>query len=452
MTSTSLISTSNRFSRTVICIATALYVVFVCRISHVEDLTYISIAVVNAIICSWHMFSTRVGEYTLSKFINLFILVFFVMANAIQYGEDTLTLTFVLTFTEEDYQSFQLTTFIILIIYNTLYYHWASPRSRSKLFINNSAQPNVSSSRLILISLISSLAVFVFFNFNPYLLFYRVYLDEYLGLTYDSDAMSYLIFDKLIRPIPISCYIISLLTKTAPRGRLILFILALATEFPLGVARNAAAMYWLPVILIVLERFLRGNRVMWMMIAGLFLVFPALDMVRYKNPVNQNIETGIAYLNTMNYDASQLFMATMKTETITYGNQLSGALLFFVPRSVWPEKPKGSGHFLTEKYNGVFNNVSMPFFAEGYINFGWFGIIGFTVFIALLTSKIDQSFWNAKRRKSKSYKLGYYLFLLGAIIFIMRGDLLSSTAYFVGTMGGYFITFTLVKIPQIRKR
>ena len=94
----------------------------------------------------------------------------------------------------------------------------------------------------------------------------------------------------------------------------------------------------------------------------------------------------------------------------------------------------------------------MPFFAEGYINFGWFGIIGFTVCIALLTSKIDQSFWNAKRRKSKSYKLGYYLFLLGAIIFIMRGDLLSSTAYFVGTMGGYFITFTLVKIPQIRKR
>ena len=76
MTSTSLISTSNRFSRTVICIATALYVVFVCRISHVEDLTYISLAVVNAIICSWHMFSTRVGEYTLSKFINLFILVF----------------------------------------------------------------------------------------------------------------------------------------------------------------------------------------------------------------------------------------------------------------------------------------------------------------------------------------------------------------------------------------
>ena len=143
----------------------------------------------------------------------------------------------------------------------------------------------------------------------------------------------------------------------------------------------------------------------------------------------------------MNYDASQLFMATMKTETITYGNQLSGALLFFVPRSVWPEKPKGSGHFLTEKYNGVFNNVSMPFFAEGYINFGWFGIIGFTVFIALLTSKIDQSFWNAKRRKSKSYKLGYYLFLLGAINLHYAGEICSALLHICRDYGRIFHNF-----------
>ena len=181
MTSTSLISTSNRFSRTVICIATALYVVF--RVSNQPcggfDIHLSCRCECNNMLVAHVLDACR--RVHIVKIHNLFILVFFVMANAIQYGEDTLTLTFVLTFTEEDYQSFQLTTFIILIIYNTLYYHWASPRSRSKLFINNSAQPNVSSSRLILISLISSLAVFVFFNFNPYLLFYRVYLDEYLA-------------------------------------------------------------------------------------------------------------------------------------------------------------------------------------------------------------------------------------------------------------------------------
>ncbi len=450
--SQSLKYSNKRSYRSFICIAAALYTLFVCQISHVSDWVYIALCIINATICAWHMFSERIGEYTLSKFINLFIFVFLILANAVQYGEDTITLTFFLTFKEEDYQSFQLTVFIILVLYNTLYFHWSTPHSKSKLFLSKKTPPKVSGFRLMAMSSVSALAVLIFFNFDPNLLFYRGYLDEYVGLTYENDTMSYLLFDKLIRPIPISCYIISLITKTAPRGRLFLFILALITEFPLGLARNAAAIYWLPVIIIVLERFLKGNRTIWLMIVGLFVVFPLLDIVRYKNPNQEETKTGIAYLNTMNYDASQLFMATMKTETITYGNQLCGALFFFVPRNMWPDKPKGSGHFLTEKNNGVFNNVSMPFFSEGYINFGWPGIIIFTIFIALVTAKLDSAFWRAKEERTKNYKLGYYLFLLGSIIFIMRGDLLSSTSYTIGTLGGYFLTFSLVKIPQISKK
>lgn len=451
-TPTQTSQTGNKVSRTIISIAAAVYTVILCTFSGVEDLTYISLATVNTVICAWHMFSIRIGEYTLSKFINLFILVFFVMANAIQYGDDNLTLTFVLTFTEEDYQAFQLTVLGILILYNTLYYHWSRKPGSNNWFNSSSDTLKISPWKLVTISLISGIAVMAFFKFNPSLLFLRGYLDEYAGFNYENDTTSYLLFDKIIRPMPICCFIIALITNTAPRLRIFLFIMALLTEFPLGVARNSAAIYWLPVMIIIFERLLKKNRVMWMMIVGLFIVFPALDITRYKDIKTEENQIGMSYLNTMNYDASQLFMAAIKTEEITYGNQLVGTLFFFIPRSAWTDKPTGSGHYITEKNNAVFNNVSMPFFAEGYMNFGWGGMLLFTVALSFLTAKIDTSFWKAKRGKTRSYRAGYYLFLLGSIIFIMRGDLMSSYAYTVGTIGSYFLTYIIVKKPAPLKR
>jgi len=84
-------------------------------------------------------------------------------------------------------------------------------------------------------------------------------------------------------------------------------------------------------------------------------------------------------------------------ESITYGRQLVGALLFFVPRSIWPNKPVGSGHFVAEnmlmtRYSFWFTNISMPFPGEGYINFGILGIILFA-FILALVSKITDNWY-----------------------------------------------------------
>jgi hypothetical protein len=52
-------------------------------------------------------------------------------------------------------------------------------------------------------------------------------------------------------------------------------------------------------------------------------------------------------------------------ESITYGRQLVGALLFFVPSSLWPNKPIGSGTLVAEnmlmtRYSFWYTNISMP--------------------------------------------------------------------------------------------
>ena len=148
----------------------------------------------------------------------------------------------------------------------------------------------------------------------------------------------------------------------------------------------------------------------------------------------------------MNFDASQIFMAVIKQNRISWGNQLLGVLFFFVPRSIWPTKPVGSGHYLVLQNSGSYTNVSMPFFSEGYINFGYVGMLAFVIIAALIAKKFDTRYWSSPNRPSLQH--GIYFLLIGASMFIMRGDLMSSFAYTMGISVTYLTTARLIQRKQ----
>lgn len=412
----------------------------------VKDYVYLFLAAINCLMCGWNMFTLRVGDYTLSKFINLFVLIFFILANAIQYGDNNTVLTFGLTFQPEDYQGFQLLLFFILAVYNSLYVVWSKRSKRDNRIAREMYRPEpVYAFKLLGLSAIATLITLAYLEFNPTNLFIRGGMSEFLWDPYkEQSTVQTLLFDKIIRSIPVCCFIVSLLSKTKNWVRYLLFIMTLITVFPTGLPRNAAAMYWLPVIIILGEKLLKGNRLMFFIILGIFIVFPMLDMFR-ETSVSDVDQGGLDYLNTMNYDASQIFMATYITKTITWGEQLLGVLFFFVPRSIWLDKPVGSGHFLTSQNGADFFNVSMPYFSEGYINFGWIGVLLFTILLAWATARLDYSFWSRKAPKRWNYRCGIYLIIIGSIIFIMRGDLMSSWAYTLGTLASYTLCVLLTK-------
>ena len=89
----------------------------------------------------------------------------------------------------------------------------------------------------------------------------------------------------------------------------------------------------------------------------------------------------------MNFDASQEFMIAMKWQTITWGYQLLGALFFFVPRAIWATKPIGSGAMLASHQPRAFTNIAMPYWGEGYMNFGILGVVIFTIILAYSPNK-----------------------------------------------------------------
>ena len=86
----------------------------------------------------------------------------------------------------------------------------------------------------------------------------------------------------------------------------------------------------------------------------------------------------------------------------------------------------------------------MPFPGEGYINFGILGIILFA-FILALVSKITDKWY--KYNDLRLFFSLYVCFHMIFMIFMLRGDLMSSFAYLVGNLLAiFFVPLILNKI------
>lgn len=410
----------------------------------IENADYLLLASINTLITSWVMFSNSREAFTLQKIINLFIFIFFIVANAVQFGRHHSVLTFVLHFSPSDFISFQLIVSIILICYNGMYFLFTKPY-HSKPY--NQIKPislqqtvTINDRYLIYIAIFATLIVVMQHIGNPSRLFMRGFAEDFAhfrGAKGVVDNSGSLLMSKVIRPLPVFALLVALIYKRPSKTIKILTFCALLSNFPIALSRNATAMMWLPIIVAAWGNKFKHNSFMWAMMFALFVLFPFFNVFRRFNG-GLNFSWSMDFLNVIDYDASQIFMAVMKIDFMSFGRQLLGVLLFFVPRKFWPDKPIGSGHELVESMHGWFTNVSMPFFAEGYVNFGFTGILLFVIFTAWITSILDTKYWDCWRNKS-NIKSGYYYILLGSTIFIMRGDMMSSLAYTIGIFISYSI-------------
>jgi hypothetical protein len=111
---------------------------------------------------------------------------------------------------------------------------------------------------------------------------------------------------------------------------------------------------------------------------------PISNSFRYENATAYDIrsfDTFFAHSHIVYY---------LTYEGFSYGSNLLAALLFFVPRSIWPEKSEHVAYYVWHQvryYRNVWtDNLSSPPFAEGYYAWGLIGAIGLTVAVfAVLT-------------------------------------------------------------------
>lgn len=232
-------------------------------------------------------------------------------------------------------------------------------------------------------------------------------------------------------------------------------IVMLLSCFPAAVSRNEAAAIYLGLFLVFfyrdLDKFRQKPWYLFAFLLATLVFFPLLNVFRRTSfgdekvfsmlySMSQNLSD--EYLSG-NYDAFAMIGATVdyvKTYDLTYGYQLFGALLFFVPRSIWVTKPIGSGAMIAKTEGEMFSNISCPLVGEGYINFGILGVILFAFAFGVLCTVLDRKYWeNAPKDQNFSFIKIAYPCLLPYYFFMLRGDLMSSFAYTSAYMVVFFV-------------
>lgn len=299
---------------------------------------------------------------------------------------------------------------------------------------------------LLFMSTLGFASTFFINNFSILQLLFRGLLDEQRAVVIESSSLE-LLFGMISRLTPVFCFY---LASTSVAGfrvlKIILFLLMLLSVFPTGVPRYMAAFSYIPLILLYFPFMRNGFVFVLMLVVAIVFLFPFLDQFRnFSGIYDLRFVPGLEFFNEAHFDAYENFTSAFEASFVTNGFQLLGAVFFFVPRSIWLQKPVGSGYEMAERLGFQFNNISMPYLGEGYVNFGLPGVLVFSMLIGYLMAKIDSQFKyeRVSVKAFPNYSVVIYYFAIGALFFVLRGDMLSSFAY---TSAGLIVALLIHKI------
>lgn len=186
----------------------------------------------------------------------------------------------------------------------------------------------------------------------------------------------------------------------------------------------------------------KGRRFAYILAFGLLIVFPALNAFRFASGkiTLEMIQASMGKIGdnftNADYDSYTMLVYCLRYVNvygITYGSQLLGALLFFVPRNIWGSKPMGSGSLIIKSLapSYINQNVSCSFIGEGYLNWGGLGVCVFAFLLSKISKKADDLYWEKERYIDGCFK-NIYSYTALFSLFLFRGDLMSSTAFLTG--------------------
>lgn len=226
---------------------------------------------------------------------------------------------------------------------------------------------------------------------------------------------------------------------------------------PLGVARFLAFSLYIPLIYLN-GKFKLTNSYFFLnfVFFGLILVFPILDIFRWfavGDYLNLAANFNLEYYFAGHFDAFQNFCRIIDLNIHTYGQQFLGAFLFFIPRSIWPNKPVGTGFLLADKAGLSFNNISMPFIAELYLDFALIGMIIGVVLLGIIYRIIDD--WIGKISNLYSLKNCIKLIAFAEFcclqFYLLRGNFLGAFAFSSTVILTIFLIYILYSIINIKR-
>ncbi|MGP3974964.1 hypothetical protein ACTWQF_13340 [Streptomyces sp. 8N114] len=148
-------------------------------------------------------------------------------------------------------------------------------------------------------------------------------------------------------------------------------------------------------------------------VAVALVVFPFADRFRYEEGTDrpqQSTGSILEPLTMKDYDQTGMLANTVtfvgSGEGHSYGRQLAGTTLFFVPRSVWTGKPHDPGTRVGEWMGMPYPNLSSPLWAELWLDFGPLGMaLGFAA-VGYGAARADRRYARHARRTAQESPAG----------------------------------------------
>lgn len=230
----------------------------------------------------------------------------------------------------------------------------------------------------------------------------------------------------------------------------------LFSYFPTGMARFTVAVLYLGAILSFFTKFRRDRRFILLFIGAFTVILPFFSAFRIesgslnlgqilRNVVVNLVENWLAF----DYDAYTLFTLTLEHVDefgVGKGIHIISDILFWVPRSLWPGKAF-SGSYEIAHVRHLFDNLSFPFPALGYMDGGFFGLILVGVVIGIIMKKFDDSYWKRLDVYGSEFRPIDVLYPAVMIywFFMCRGDIFYILAYLTCYLVAWYMLVFLTK-------
>jgi hypothetical protein len=219
----------------------------------------------------------------------------------------------------------------------------------------------------------------------------------------------------------------------------VLILLVLITENPYTEKRNALGPLYLGLALIAFQGwFASRTRRMLLLVGSMVIGFPAISVFTHNHQQTLSTLTMSEVVNriqehyfSINYDSWANIYTSVEVVNVhglQWGKQLLGSILFFVPSSIWTTKPLATGiflgNYLISNYSMWFNNLSAPLVAEGYLDFGYLGVIAYAGATAALVMLINKL---ALKENRLALPMAIYASLF--LMFLLRGSLMIAMGF-----------------------
>lgn len=380
-------------------------------------------------------FFVKNGSISLKKIFHIFLYIFFGLAPLIQYKNDVYFFKTKLL-NHEDFLLGGILTVLIIISYNVFGILLKKYKIINRIKINLEIKNGLKNKPQIIGALLSLFLIFFLSIYLDYRSLYtRKYIDSLSG--YNYNVVSFL--RDSIRSLPLIYLLIFKLNKTKDfYFEIFLISLILIMNFPTAISRYQVGLIYLPILYVYLTRL--RNYFIWIFSFGILVVLPYLQYLRYNVVAISYNYNFIEFFSSLHFDTFQNTLSIIKLNIITYGEQMMGAFLFFIPHSLWEEKTDTSSFLLCDKieYDG-FCNVAVSFFGEGYINFGFFGLIIFLIILVIINESLDTWFLKSKNNLFKAL----FLCLVFYEFYLLRGSLNSSIEKLAILVFSFIIYITL---------